>query len=179
MIKLKDILKEVGEGTAPYKFRGGFSKQYRDGGKEYVYKFDAPAASYDVDILVQPLVDDDYANEWDRFVDPGIIPPEIMKMVKYGSEIADVSFSTEKGELEVNDYKEIFRVMSTVVETIKDLLKKEPAVKIIKYTAIKAEKEKDTTAITKRDKLYQAYIKKQIPSAKVIMEFGATYIILP
>lgn len=179
MIKLKPLLFEVGEGVTPYEFRGGFSKKYRDGGKEYVYKFDAPAASYDVDILVQPLIDDDNANEWDRFVDPGIVPPEIMKKVRYGSEVADVSFSTETGELEVNDYQELFRVMSTVVATIKDLIKKEPAVKVIKYTAIKAEKEKDSTAVTKRDKLYQAYIKKQIPNAKVVMEFGATYIVLP
>jgi hypothetical protein len=84
----------------------------------------------------------------------------------------------EVGHPEVNDYQELFRVMSTIVATLKDLIEKETDIKIIKYTAIKAAKEKDSTAVTKRDKLYQAYIKKQIPNAKVVMEFGATYIVL-
>jgi hypothetical protein len=38
MIKLKDILLEIGEGVTPYEFRGGLSKTYKNGDKEYVYK---------------------------------------------------------------------------------------------------------------------------------------------
>ena len=104
-----------------------------------------------------------------------------MKYIKSpeSAKIADVSFSTEGGGLEVNDYQELFRVMSTIVATLKDLIEKETDIKIIKYTAIKASKEEDKVPVTKRDKLYQAYIKKQIPNAKVVMEFGATYIVLP
>jgi hypothetical protein len=99
VIKLKPLLFEVGEGVTPYEFRGGLSKKYLDGGIEYVYKFDAPSASYDVDILVQPLIEDDNANDWDRFVDPGTIPSELMKYIKSpeSAKIADVSFSTEGG----------------------------------------------------------------------------------
>ena len=89
MIKLKPLLFEVGEGVTPYEFRGGFSKKDWDDGKEYVYKFDAPTASYDVDILVQPLIEDDNANEWDRFVDPGIVPPEVMKKVMKKDTVSD------------------------------------------------------------------------------------------
>ena len=188
MIKLKDILLEIGEGVTPYEFRGGLSKTYKNGDKEYVYKeyvykFETPSLSYDVDILVQPLIEDDNANDWDRFVDPGTIPSELMKYIKSpeSAKIADVSFSTEGGgpSFEVNDYQELFRVMSTIVATLKDLIEKETDIKIIQYTAIKAEKEKDKVPVNKRDKLYQAYIKKQIPNAKVVMEFGATYIVLP
>ena len=181
MIKLKPLLFEVGEGVTPYEFRGGLSKTYKNGDKEYVYKFETPSLSYDVDILVQPLIEDDNANDWDRFVDPGTIPSELMKYIKSpeSAKIADVSFSTEGGGLEVNDYQELFRVMSTIVATLKDLIEKETDIKIIKYTAIKASKEEDKVPVTKRDKLYQAYIKKQIPNAKVVMEFGATYIVLP
>jgi hypothetical protein len=105
-----------------------------------------------------------------------------MKYIKSpeSAKIADVSFSTEGGgsSFEVNDYQELFRVMSTIVATLKDLIEKETDIKIIQYTAIKAEKEKDKVPVNKRDKLYQAYIKKQIPNAKVVMEFGATYIVL-
>lgn len=143
MIKLRDILKEIGEGTAtPYKFKyiplKGDSDRHR-------YRFTTDSKlEYHVDLF----------NKLDREDRYTILT--VMFNVMGG---LDYSQITNRGEQ--------YKIMATVINIIKadiELIAKEgyPTVKKVEFTP-----EKNNDNDTRRASLYKAYIQKQVPNAHV------------
>tara|TARA_R110002126_G_scaffold87834_1_gene210904 strand:- start:149 stop:670 length:522 start_codon:yes stop_codon:yes gene_type:complete len=171
MIKLKDIIQEIGDGSVK-----GFQWQYQqesDHGhyQDYIYTFNGDKA---VGIVAIGFVDN---NEWD---------------VAFGS-IDKMTTNTDWTKL-TNEGP--FKVMATVTEIIKDFLdntfakyisdkniKEDPSQLIPKKLSFNASKEKDVgvKGHGQRGKLYQAYLRKQFPSATISREYaggnGDAYII--
>ena len=58
--------------------------------------------------------------------------------------------------------------MSTIVDILKEYIKKNPAVKAIMYSPSK--KDNEEVFGTQRDMLYKAFIKKAVPSATFFKE---------
>lgn len=91
----------------------------------------------------------------------------------------EVSFGIkEKGKYStttVTNKGEMYRVMSTIVDIIKDYLKRNNTIKAIIYAPIK--KEGDTGY--KRNDLYMAFIKKQIPGATFEDSYGSVIVKIP
>ena len=150
MIKLRDILKEVGEGTAtPYKFKYT-PRLFQDERKHIrTYKFTTESnLEYIVILAVNTASEDRY------------ITISVMFKVDDG----DFSDVTNKGEQ--------FKIMATVIAIIKsaiELLKEEgkPPVKVIEFVP-----EKSDEADNRRANLYKAYIQKQLPNAHVDYTHG-------
>ena len=63
---------------------------------------------------------------------------------------------------------EHLKVMSTIVDILKEYIKKNPAVKAIMYSPSK--KDNEEVFGTQRDMLYKAFIKKAVPSATFFKE---------
>ena len=91
----------------------------------------------------------------------GIIPSDIHNNGDYAGDMFTVS---NKGEM--------YRVMSTIVNIIKDYIKRNDNIKAIIYEPIKKEGEKGF----KRNDLYMAFIKKQIPTAKFEDNYGSVIV---
>ena len=141
MIKLKDILKEVGEGTAtPYKFK---FKNSAFQGKERNYTFTTDSnLEYEVSLSIV-YQDDAKTNLY-------------------------VAFKTATGYYsDVTNKGEQFKIMATVIAIMKadvEFLAKEgnPPVKVIEFSP-----EKSDETDNRRAKFYKAYIQKQLPNAQV------------
>lgn len=155
MIKLRDILNEVGEGTAtPYKFK------------------------------YMPLKGDSVRNKLRhayRFITDSRLQYEVnvFKIIPRYTEntTLTVMFSVVGGKYEdITNKGEQYKIMATVIDIIKadiELLAKEgnPPVKMIEFTPEKA----DATD-NRRAKFYKAYIQKQLPNAHVdSYNFGEYY----
>jgi len=185
MIKLATLLKEIGENTAnPYPFSA--VELYPDMSR---YAFET---------------------------DSGIVYRVINRKLSSGSDIQyDVSFavvnfkdkeSTKKGEVnldykvEVNDPKNLFRVMATVIDIIKkdisedetekrddetgDITKKAKKVRKIYMTPIKRQIKEPGSRITmddpsdyRRYKLYRAFIKNNAPIGSSVEDAGSETVI--
>ena len=160
MIKLKNILKEIGEGTAtPYKWKKVFTKEDT---VFFAFKTDQ-GTSYKV-ALVNYVYEDFHENDKEYpaiEVSFGIIPSDIHNNGDYAGDMFTVS---NKGEM--------YRVMSTIVNIIKDYIKRNDNIKVIMYEPIKKEGEKGF----KRNDLYMAFIKKQIPTAKFEDNYGSVIV---
>ena len=150
MIKLRDILKEVGEATsAPYKWKKASTKR-----RTVFFTFTTDQdTSYKVSL--ENLKYKDFKENDKEYpaieVTFGITPNDMPTNVSYGG---NVSIVTNKGEM--------YRVMSTIVDIIKDYIKRNDNIKAIIYEPIK----KGKTRKDQRNDLYMAFIKKQIPTAK-------------
>jgi hypothetical protein len=92
----------------------------------------------------------------------GIIPGAEPNM--YGDYTGDMVTVSNKGEM--------YRVMSTIVNIIKDYIKRNDNIKAIIYEPIKKEGEKGF----KRNDLYMAFIKKQMPAAKFEDSYGSVIV---
>jgi len=149
MIKLKNILLEIGEGTAkPYKYKltrrestPGFGDYFR------LYEF---VTDLDTHYEVMFTIEEDFSKDE---------PWEFMD-IEFGVDEKDgggVSYKvkTNKGEL--------FRVMATIVDITKKILKERKNIKTLTFTGSK-ENEDDQ----RRNNLYMAYIKKHISNVKNI-----------
>ena len=149
MIKLKNILFEIGEGTAkPYKYKltrtestPGFGDYFR------LYEF---VTDLDTHYEVSFEIEEDYSKDE---------PWEFMN-IEYGVDSkdgggVDYKVETNKGEL--------FRVMATIVDITKKILKERKNIKTLTFTGSK-ENEDDQ----RRNNLYMAYIKKHISNVKNI-----------
>ena len=161
MIKLRDILKEVGEGTAtPYKWKKVFTKEDT---VFFAFKTDQ-GTSYKV--ALENYVYEDFHDDNKELpaieVSFGIIPGAEPNM--YGDYTGDMFTVSNKGEM--------YRVMSTIVNIIKDYIKRNDNIKAIIYEPIKKEGEKGF----KRNDLYMAFIKKQIPTAKFEDSYGSVIV---
>lgn len=145
MIKLVDLLKEVGESsTKPYSYTvGGMSGSETSA---YFYFTTDLGTQYQVVILdAKPSYDKE---EYYDFV----ISFKVMG--------EDHSYVANK--------QEVYRVMATVVKIMKDWIAKfgEENVKRIQFTPAKTKGVDDT----RRQNLYMAYVKKQIPNWKFEVE---------
>lgn len=153
MIKLRGILKEIGEGTAtPYKWKKASKKE------------DVVFFTFTTDEgTIYKVALDNYSYE------------DVKENNKEYPAI-EVSFGVkEKGKYStttVTNKGEMYRVMATIVNIIKDYLKQNSNIKAIIYAPVK--KEGDT--VYKRNDLYMAFIKKQFPSATFEDSYGSVIV---
>ena len=154
MIKLKNILLEIGEGTAkPYKYKLTRTESAPDFGDYFrLYEFVTDLGTF-YEVMFE--IEEDFSkNE----------PWEFMN-IQFGVDEKDggrVSYEVEtnKGEL--------FRVMATIVDITKKILKERKNIKTLTFSG--AKKDEDDQ---RRNKLYMAYIKKHIPNVKNIVDDGS------
>ena len=151
MIKLKDILFEIGEGSAkPYKFKIEEDKpDNTDHSREVSFKTE-DGDDYKV-VLAAYWGDTGITEDFGSHI-------SIDFYIYYGFGTHDALVVVNKGRL--------FRVMSTVVkiaeEFMKDIDYKEKGI-----DSLRIEPTKDDLDDDRRAKLYMAYIKRQLPVASV------------
>ena len=154
MIKLTNILLEIGEGTAkPYKYKltrrestPGFGDYFR------LYEFVTDLGTH-YEVMFE--IEEDFSKDE---------PWEFMN-IEFGVDEKDgggVSYKVEtnKGEL--------FRVMATIVDITKSILKERKNIKQLTFTGSKKDEDDN-----RRNKLYMAYIKKHIPNVKNVEVDGS------
>ena len=153
MIKLTNILLEIGEGTAkPYKYKLTRTESDPDFGDYFrLYEFVTDLGTH-YEVMFE--IEEDFSKDE---------PWEFMN-IEFGVNEKDgggVSYKVEtnKGEL--------FRVMATIVEITKEILKERKNIKTLTFSG--AKKDEDDN---RRNKLYMAYIKKHIPNIKNIEDDG-------
>jgi hypothetical protein len=157
MIKLIDILKEIGEATSavPYRKTEEDKQKYQT---IITYQFEIGDDIYKVDLTVSPL--DDY----DR---PGKTSVDVYfdmkgKKDQYGSTVR-----TNRGVQ--------YTVMSTVSTILKDYINQHPEVVEIHYEPVKKDAEDQG-----REKLYKAYVEKNLPDWNYIKDsYGHIYLRSP
>lgn len=147
MIKLKSILKEVGEGTAkPYDYK----IEYDDPGEEIHYEFTTDSKlKYNINIA--------------QFI-PNVRKKEVRLAVAFKPEGKTYDTITNKGEQ--------FKIMATVVAAVKEYLAKVPNAIEISFTPSKADE-----GDMRRANLYKAYITKQLPGSNVRIFSDGRYIV--
>ena len=139
MIKLLDILKEIGDASSqPYPF-----SFYGDYGDVRTYGFDTEHYPYSVELSYDEYEPNEISI---RFYVPDEEDPELERD----------SVVTNTGEL--------FKVMATVTAIIKKDLKSHPEIDTITFTP--AKKEGETTNISRLN-LYMRYIKNAYPNATI------------
>jgi len=145
MIKLIDILKEIGDASSqPYPF-----DFYGDYGNMRIYGFDTENYPYTVELQYTDLdsYDEDTTNILGvRFYIPDDEDPDI-----------------ERDDIVANK-GELFKVMATVTAIIKKDLKNHPEIDTITFTP--AKKEGETTNVSRLN-LYTRYIKNAYPNATI------------
>lgn len=151
MIKLRDILTEIGETTDTYQYIPGRLLRVRNDDPTFFRSDNIFTAddgeNYTVSIEAYGDEDEDEGVwEWLPTVD-----------------VAFTADSTGFGAKRDKLSQQTFKVMATVVKVIKDFIKDNPFVKSFKFDVSDPNKD-DTTA---KAKLYIAFIKKQMPDAKI------------
>jgi hypothetical protein len=154
MIKLTNILLEIGEGTAkPYKYKLTRTESDPDFGDYFrLYEFVTDLGTH-YEVMFE--IEEDYSKDE---------PWEFMN-IEFGVDEKDgggVSYKVEtnKGEL--------FRVMATIVDITKSILKERKNIKQLTFSS--AKKDEDDN---RRNKLYMAYIKKHVPNIKNVEVDGS------
>jgi len=143
MMKLVDLLKEIGDASArPYEWY-----ELEDQEDYKSYGFETDQEDYKLEIAV---------SEGDKERDSAVVAFGTViddDELGYQGSFTDYEKVPNKGEL--------YKVMATVVSILKDFIKKN---KQIKYIYFKTNKQGDQSS---RLKLYKKYIQSQIPNAKV------------
>lgn len=100
-------------------------------------------------------------------------------VLEYEGFVVDANFTADES-YEPTDANELFAVMSTVIKIVKHDVSEEPKnkVSIIKYTpaSTKANPGQGDKGSQQRDRLYQAYFRKNFPGSTVEKEGSETYI---
>lgn len=135
---LETILNEVGEGTSkPYKW-----VMMNDDERYQNYGFETDSGlNYRLDLDIQ---------EGDEDKDSAIVSFGVMD----DDYFVDYDVTTNKGEL--------YRIMATVVDILKDFIKNNKDIKYLQFTADKGGLQK-----SQRSNLYLAYINKHLPGATI------------
>lgn len=157
MIKLIDILKEIGDATSAVSYTkvGEDKQKYQT---IITYQFEIGEDIYKVDLTVSPLDDNDK---------PGKTSVDVYfdmrgKNDQYGSTVR-----TNKGVQ--------YTVMSTVTTILKDYINEHPEVIEIHYEPVKKDAEDQG-----REKLYNAYVRKNLPDWDYIKDsYGHIYLRSP
>jgi hypothetical protein len=154
MIKLKNILLEIGEGTAkPYKYKLTRTESDPDFGDYFrLYEFVTDLGTH-YEVMFE--IEEDYSKDE---------PWEFMN-IEFGVDEKDgggVSYKVEtnKGEL--------FRVMATIVDITKSILKERKNIKQLTFSGSKKDEDDN-----RRNNLYMAYIKKHVPNIKNVEVDGS------
>jgi len=177
MVKLRDILKEIGgvddtaTNTYPYKLVGKLNKVNTDRETDelsietrYTFKT-SDGERYAVIIATE--VEVDYTDDYDEIYVPG---SEISITFGTVDQVKSDEYTvTNKG------LKEALKVMATVVEITKDYMSKTGGINTIKFSAAG----KDSDNRHKKHKIYNAYVKKHFSNAVVdANEYGSTKVTL-
>lgn len=134
MIKLKPLLKEIGEGVPPYKWSGP-----EDDFGYVNYFFKTEDNDY-YNVIFTGGLHEDIEDSW-----------SINFFVKNDTDIQTWNSGT------VTNKGRQFKVISTIMDIIKNFIEEYPA-NIISFTG----SDKETSNVNQRDLLYQAYVKKNI-----------------
>jgi len=167
MIKLIDILNEIGDSSAQ-KYTWSFKGKYDTGGiinLDYEFKTDNNIR-YFVKLTVQES-------------DASALSFEMMVAFGVGRSVIKKALGDKKPFAQIVNKGEVFRVMATVTDIVKDGIKKMAQdgypVKIILF---EAEKEKETKKgyvdTDQRVKLYMAYIKQNMDMVYSVKQKGNT-----
>ena len=156
MIKLIDILKEIGDSSAqPYKF-----DFYGDYGGDRIYGFDTENYPYTVELRYEDF--DNYDEDYEDFDNYDEDITNVLGIRFYVSDddddpdIEQDSIVTNKGEL--------FKVMATVTAIVKKDIQNHPEIDTLTFTPAKKEGE---TSNVSRLNLYTRYIKHEFPNATI------------
>jgi hypothetical protein len=156
VIKLKRILKEIGEATSsPYKWKKASKKE------------DIEFFTFITDQGTMYKVALDYFIHEDRYQTRGSFRTYPAVGVSFGIK--------DKGKYLTNTTSnkgEVYRVMSTIVDIIKDYLKHNNSIKVIAYAPVEDYGDEGY----KRNALYKSFIQKQIPTAKFEDSYGSTIV---
>ena len=147
---LYDVITEIGDGgSKPYNYR--LTREEGDGFKLYEFVTDL-GTHYEVMFDIE----EDYSKDG---------PWESMN-IEYGVDEKDgggVSYKVETNK------GEVFRVMATIVDITKKILKERKNIKTLTFTG-----SKDDDDDNRRNNLYMAYIRKHVPNIKNITGDGWT-----
>jgi hypothetical protein len=161
VIKLIDLLKEVGEGTSqPY--------SYTTDDDYYYYFTTDKGTEYEVEIMPR-YITHNTLNQ---------IPEEkalSMSLINFRAD-------NDYGQSNIVNKGEMYRVMSTITQIIKDNLNNNPEIGGIYFSPSdkKSPQNKNPDlSQNQRYKLYQAYIQKAIPSSKIIHDQGEAFLFFP
>lgn len=164
MIKLKDLINEIGDGSAgTYKWE---FKQYGETHQDSEYSFVTDLGTkYNLVLNSKQWVDSELNNI------PGV---EVEFLVQHITSIGHWSDQLMQGySSKITTNKgEHFKVMSTIVDILKEYIKKNPAIEAIIYSP--AKKDNEEVFGTQRDMLYKAFIKKAVPSVTFSKEDNYT-----
>jgi hypothetical protein len=142
MVKLIDLLREVGEATAkPYDWRQTTDEEEY---KEYTFQTDS-GLYYQLDIDIK---------EQDEERDTAAVGFGVLKPNDDDGYFKDYDETPSRGE--------VYKVMATVVGILKDFIKKNKGVKYLHFTTNKV-----GPGETKRLGLYKQYIQKHLPNADI------------
>lgn len=151
MVKLIDLLKEVGEASAkPYDWK--MTADHEDY-KEYMFQTKS-GFYYKVEIEVL----EGYEERDSAFVQFGIVEPDEDDMG-----FTNFDAVPSKGDL--------FNIMATIVEVLKDLIKKNPNIKYLQFETTKG-RGKESNA---RLNLYAKYIQKHLPNSTMATDSRRGY----
>ncbi len=176
MIKLKDILLEIGEGSAkPYKWKVNLGQLniYGTKVKKYMYEWETDSG-LDYILELYPLYTHDAHSEKQSYFvsDQGMwtanFGPYKPGEQLYGIDGKPIGTPEKDVDYEIETNKgDLFNIMATIVDAMKDFIKQAKktdwGVDIIRYEGAKAEGAKSN----QRNKLYAAYIKRHLPGATI------------
>jgi len=162
MIKLRDILREVGETTAaPYpttKSNMGGSDYHKIEG--YSFKTDT-GTQYKV--YIEKFPSEKGARKFDRYLHYN----EVIYVVSFKATSIRVAPGTSEFYSEINDPKNMYRVMATVLSAIKQSIKDDED-RGVHVEYIEMEPTKNAPNDQRRSKFYTAIIQKNMPAGSKI-----------
>ncbi len=167
MIKLIDILNEIGDSSAQ-KYDWRFKGKYDTGdviNLDYEFKTDSDT-QYFVKLTVKES-------------DASSLAFEMMVAFGVGRSIVKKAFGDKKPFAQVVNKGEVFRVMATIIDIVKDGIEKMAQDNYpVKIILSKPEKEKETAtgfkSTDQRAKLYMAYIKQNMDMVYSVKQKGDT-----
>lgn len=153
----QSIVTEIGEGSSkPFPYNLEIESTGQEvAEEEFIYEH---TAIIDAEANGEPLKIYLFLTENEYNEPPGVKPDKL-----------DVSFKTPKGKFSevINDRVYLFRLMATIAEVMKKMIRARNIGKI-SFEPAKSKGEKSKDALnTKRAKLYLAFMKKAFPDAKV------------
>ena len=161
MIKLKDILLEIGDSSAT-----SYDWEHTIQSKKGAQRFKG----------MIPKDEQFWHDQYDFQTESGLIYiVTVNKKLVKGDEgpTAFISFEASEGDWENTKHSdtftrgEIYRIMATIMEITKDYIENNPNLQTLSMNPVK-NYEKDE----RRKKLYLAYIKKNIPANASVKEVG-------
>jgi hypothetical protein len=164
MIKLLDILQEIGDATSPVPYTKTSEKEDKYETK-VKYEFKIEEDTYIVSLFVSDI-DTSLPSKQDQ--PKGSKGMAVMFGIK-------TERNTETGDTARTNRGVQYKVMSTVTKIIKDYADKHPNLVEISYEPVKKSKEDQA-----RQKLYKAYVTKALPNWKYREDdYGYVYLTKP